>query len=344
MSMSSPYDIDIIAHAPLPELPAAAATTWLQRRRQIRAIVEKYLYGSLPPTPATTHAELLDSCPYTKVEGVVMQHYRIITTAINYSFEVKLWLPPSDKPLPLIIDGDACWNFIEKKRAALFIMRGYAFAYFNRCAIAPDMPDSRHCGIYQQYPNAPFGALAAWAWGYHRVIDAFVNHPRIDPKKIIVSGHAQGGKAALLAGATDTRVAITNPNASGCMGGGCLRQLHPEAETLEDITTDNPHWFAPTLKPGTSPLAIPIDLHFVKALVAPRALICTESFNDSRNNPPGVSFTHQAALPIWKLFSAEHVLTINYRNGPHGHEPSDWAALLRFADNCFKEGPKPAQE
>ncbi len=318
---------------PLPELRVPSATDWPVRRADIQKLVENHLFGPLPPTPAATRAELLCSIRHAKIPDLLVETHRIITRAPDYAFELTLFRPASDAPLPLIIDGDACWSRVDTELLALLARRGFALAYFNRCAIAPDTADCRAQGLFAQFPNAPFGAISAWAWACHRVIDALLPHPAIAPKRIIVTGHSRGGKAALYAGATDTRVALTNPNCSGCMGAGSLRQLHPDAELLHHITRNFPHWFPPTLTPQTSPLDLPLDLHFLKALVAPRALLCTESRDDLWANPPGTALTHDAIRSLWQLLNVPARLALHFRNGPHAHTLDDWQTLLAFTES-----------
>ncbi len=66
----------------------------------------------------------------------------------------------------------------------------------------------------------------AWAWGVHRVIDAIEKVDRIDAKKVIVTGHSRYGKAALVAGAFDERIALTVPSHAGCAGGAPYRFIY----------------------------------------------------------------------------------------------------------------------
>lgn len=51
------------------------------------------------------------------------------------------------------------------------------------------------------------GVLTAWAWGYHRVLDAIIQvAPELDAKRVGSIGCSRYGKAALAAGIFDERV------------------------------------------------------------------------------------------------------------------------------------------
>jgi len=61
----------------------------------------------------------------------------------------------------------------------------------------------------------------AWAWGVSRIIDALEVTPaaRINPTKVGVTGCSRNGKGALVAGAFDTRIALTIPQGMLLLGG-----------------------------------------------------------------------------------------------------------------------------
>ena len=53
------------------------------------------------------------------------------------------------------------------------------------------------------------GVLTAWAWGFHRILDAIIQVvPEIDAKRVGVTGCSRWGKAALAAGIFDERVRL----------------------------------------------------------------------------------------------------------------------------------------
>ena len=225
------------------------------------------------------------------------------------------------------------------------IRRGYALATFNRVELAPDnYRDERTVGLYRACPDLTFGALAAWAWGYHRCIDVLTSLDAIHPERIVATGHSRGGKTALLAGATDTRVAVTAPNNSGCAGAGCFRWTGPDCETLEDMLRIIPYWLGPEMKHyAQREHDLPFDQHGLKALVAPRALLTTEAYGDLWANPQGSWQTQRAAAEVYRFLGAARHIGTWYRDGGHGQGLGDWEVLLDFLDWQF-QGVRPDRD
>ena len=96
------------------------------------------------------------------------------------------------------------------------IKRGFALATFARNEVEPDYTEGWKHGIRGYYLRksgkkefAPddWGAVAAWAWACSRALDYLETDKAIDAKHAIVLGHSRLGKAALWAGASDTRFA-----------------------------------------------------------------------------------------------------------------------------------------
>lgn len=59
------------------------------------------------------------------------------------------------------------------------------------------------------------GALAAWAWGFHRTLNALnATVPEIDANRVGVTGCSRLGKGALAAGLLDKRITLTMPMVS----------------------------------------------------------------------------------------------------------------------------------
>lgn len=325
--------------------PVRTADEWLKSRRaEVWDAIVPLEYGGLPPAPQKVEAEWLSVHYPVRFDKVHHSTWRLVTSTDPYfAFILDLWLPAgasAEAPCPMIVDGDGCWSYISDEVKANVLSRGNGLAIFNRCEIAADRSGAQDTGLYRVYPGAKFGALAAWAWGYHRVIDFLVTRPEVDAGKIVATGHSRGGKVALLAGATDTRIAITNPNNSGCGGAGCFRHQGSNSERLADILRMFPFWFSSELQQYVGrERELPFDQHFLKALVAPRDLLTTEALGDLWANPSGTFVTHKAAQEVYALLDAKDHIGVVYREGPHAHRPEDWTTLLDYMDYRFRGKP-----
>lgn len=328
----------------LPELlrftdgrPVTSPAEWRARRGELLAMLQELAFGHLPPAPARVSAYFLHEYDLSPEEQIAGKIYRITAEPYGLSLLVKVITPHASGPFPVIIDGDEGWRYLTNEVQCTVARRGYALALFHRVEIAPDNgANARDFGLYTACPEGDFGALAAWAWGYHRVVDFVLGLEHIDSARIAVTGHSRGGKAALLAGATDERIALTAPNNSGCGGSGCLRYPDDGGERLANILRAFPYWFSPRLADYIGrEQELPFDLHSLKALVAPRALLTTEALGDLWASPRGTWLTHAATREVYRFLEAEDALGIYYREGQHEHSLSDWKTLLDFADARF---------
>ncbi len=305
---------------------------WARRRKELKELIQYYGYGHLPPAGGRVTAQEESS---KRIEATGATE-RTLTLSMGPRGGIKtslvLTVPEGKGPFPAIIVGDLCWGRQSPEIAAEVTRRGYILAEFDRTDVVPDKED-RTTGLRGLYPNGDFGALAAWAWGFHRVVDYLRTLPEVDDRRIAVTGHSRGGKAALLAGALDERIALTAPNNSGCMGAGCTRLLFGQCESLQAITRAFPFWFTPRLAEFVGREdRLPFDQHSLKALVAPRALLSTEGLGDLWANPQGTQATYQAAKVAYGFLDAGDRIGIVYRPGGHGHTLPDWQVLLDFAD------------
>ncbi len=253
--------------------------------------------------------------------------------------------------------------------------RGYAIVEFLREQLAPDSVEAMGGQLAQAYPNYSWGTIAMWSWGSSRVIDYLETTAWADMDEIIATGHSRGGKSALHTAIYDERVALCAANGSGCGGGGCLRFLgsrlgegYGRCETAGWIYDCFPYWWTDefgefgkrqnglnhgnmagvdmtaVIKSMTRPMAadgveeefyLPFDLHFVKALVAPRALICTEGSGDTWANTYGTHITWIAADEVFQFLGAAGRNALHYREGQHDYLSADWLATVDFCDQIF---------
>ncbi len=319
---------------------------WRRRREELQALLLDIEYGQLPPRPAAVCGEMLHPHEVARFGGARHIQYRLIIEGGKqpFWFLLDLKTPKLEGKLPVVVNGDRCWEYLTDDVVAEVLRRGYILATFNRTEIVPDdYRSDRDRALYPVYPEGDFGALAAWAWGYHRVVDFLLTQECVDASRIAVVGHSRGGKTVLLAGATDERIALTAPNNSGSGGAGCFRWQGEGCEKLEDGVRMVPYWYAPRLRDFVGKEEdLPFDQHALKALVAPRALLSTEALADVWANPSGTYQTYRAAREAYRFLGAEERIGIWYREGEHSHGIADWQAFLDFADWQFR-GIAPAR-
>jgi hypothetical protein len=312
---------------------------WRRRRHEILDLLMATEYGRLPPVTEPTEAEELHRHEVARFADARHMQFRIRAgPGLRISLILDLLVPQYTPPLGVMLIGDTCWLPVSDVKTLAVLRRGYILAQFNRVEVAhDDCRADRTSGLYAAYPYMDFGAIAAWAWGFHRCVDFLCTCDFVDPRSIAAVGHSRGGKAALLAGATDERIGLTAPNGSGCGGAGSFLRLGPESEALRDILGAFPYWFAPGLKEYIGrEESLGFDQHYLKALVAPRPLLSTEALGDLWANPSGTWQTFDAAREVYRFLGAVNRIGIHFRQGQHDHAPDDWTALLDFADWHFK--------
>ena len=308
---------------------------WVRRREEIKAMMLYYQYGHMPPAPKNiTAKELSSEIVYNS--GATKKHILLsMGPEREVRINVGMVIPKGKGPFPVILKNDH--RIFNVPIAKEIVTRGYIVADYVRTDLDPDRKDT--VGQAQAaYPEYDWATLAVWAWGGMRVIDYLMMLDVVDKERIAFTGHSRGGKTALLAGALDERIALVAPNGSGCGGAGCYRFEGKGAETLERITAPErfSYWFHPRFRDfADRETKLPFDQHFLKALVAPRALISIDALGDLWANPYGTQQSHRGVQPVFEFLGAGDKLGIYFRTGGHAQNEDDWRTLVDFADKVF---------
>lgn len=290
------------------------------------------------------------------------------TGEMNFS----VWIPKRSTPAPVFIhssprpaetadkvDGPrpVYWLPVED-----IVSRGYAVAAYCNQEVAIDWntsPDVPTSGVFKVFgPKnlmernpTEWGILSAWAWGMSRVLDWVETEPLLDAKKAAAVGLSRNGKTALIAGAFDTRFAMTVSCCSGCSGAKLNHITLWESEHIKDIMVAK-KWFCPNYakyvgkdRTGT----MPFDQHFMLALVAPRLLYVSSATEDAWAGPRGEFAALELASPVWRnLYGIPGLIAHGFpkadtplnagslgyhlREGFHDITRYDWRCYMDFAE------------
>ena len=304
---------------------------WGRRRDELVGLLMHYQYGTVPPKPDLVTARVGSIREHPSGLGTVNELTLMIGSEAQLPVRAVLYKPVTPGPHPVIIKEEG--RVGRSRYAPLFLEKNYILIEYANGDLDPGREGS--AGPAQvAFPGYDWGMLAAWAWGGMRVVDYLESRGDIDMGRIAITGHSRGGKAILLAAALDERIALAAPVQSGAGGAGCSKILGPGAESIG--MNDKPHWYHPRILMFAGKEAhLPFDQHFLKALVAPRSLICIESADDLFANPIGTYATSLAARPAFELFDRGAHNAIQFRRGGHSFSGEDWQLLLEFAEWAF---------
>ncbi len=380
-----PFGFDPIEELPDPfQKPdgtrVTSAKEWPQQREHLKALLAKYLYGTMPPAPDKVTGELLYSRPVS--EGQAIMECVRIDCGRGLTFDVDIVRPAVAARVPVIT-----WNQFRGRHGSPVehevIRRGYAIAEFDKEQLALDSTAGLFGPLAKAYPEHTWGTIAMWAWLQSRVVDYLAITDYADMDKIVATGHSRGGKVALCAAIYDERFAVCAPNGSGCGGAGCFRFLGGRlgegtgvCETAGSINDHFPFWWSDDFghfglrqkeyRRNTAPAiekyadvfntidrsllgklgneaCLRYDLHTAKALIAPRALITTDALADTWANPYGTQVTWRAAQEVFEFLGAKDKNAMHFRDGVHRFDKPDWLAILDFCDYVFFDKPLPDQ-
>ncbi|MCG9896271.1 MAG: hypothetical protein MH204_12425, partial [Fimbriimonadaceae bacterium] len=213
--------------------------------------------------------------------------------------------------------GGLPWAFsVETILAA-----GHALVTCHVSDVCPDRPDLAAPVLAATAPG--LGAVGMWAWGLASMALSLA-----PPGRAVLVGPSRLGKAALCAGALFDGWLGVAPIQSGTGGASPWRK--GEGETLAQITSAFPHWFAPSLSAWAGRESeMPLDQHWALASVEAPGLLALGAEEDRWADPDGQARLIEAARP-WAPAGA--LWESRTRPGRHEVTEADWQPILSWAD------------
>ena len=334
---------------------------WEARRREIRCILQRYMYGIWRDGSEETVSYTVDGSSI---------NIKISKGDKEASFSASFTKPSGTAPeggWPVIVAvGGVSNSYIAQK--------GYATISFSPNTIASDNT-SRTGAFYTLYPYSSTdwreqtGSVLAWGWGASKILDALEvgagTELGISSVNTIVTGVSRYGKAAAAAGAFEDRFKVSMPVCSGYGGLTMMRyssnnltfNLLPEFENdpKKDDVSDLSQW---TANGGTEPIQSlqgsgwfcdsfkefktyqnePFDANYIAALTAMegRYLFMVTGINsDMYNSPAGLWWNYNMVKPAYDLIGCSDNLAIQMHLNLHGIETVDLCKLFAFTDLHF---------
>lgn len=316
---------------------------------------ERFVYGCRPETLSSGCLQDFVGSEH-RSDGVVYRDAQLQYG--NCRFTYTLFRPDTEEKTPCIIyilhpqqanriQIKTNWANAEIPIADI-IRRGCSIALLSADEVAADRPDGVSTGIFAEVKDErtpeSWGVISAWSWSASRVLDHLSGCPNMDAAAVAVAGHSRGGKAALWAAAEDRRFAACFSNCSGCTGAALARGC--EGETVRQINTVFPHWFADVYKNyNDNENALPVDQHQLLALIAPRKLLVASASEDSWADPDGELLSATLASNAYALYGGARLRIDNLqpdrlysagniayfrRTGTHAVTREAWMAFLSF--------------
>jgi len=305
--------------------PVTDPKDWEARRQQLKSLFYHWVLGTVPPRPDNLEAKVVSEA--AEERATARQVELTFGPERKARLRLELLIPNGAGPFPVFVTQDT-----HRGWALIALRRGYLGCVYAGCDDRDDTDT-----FPAAYPQCDWSRLTRRAWAASRCLDYLETQPRADMKHVAVTGHSRNGKLALIASALDERFAVVISSSSGA-GGAMSTRFYCEqqqAEGIEFLTRVFPDWFHPRFRffSGRED-KLPVDLHELVVLSAPRACLLSIALNDSVESSWAMQQTYLSARRAYRLLGVEERLRIEWRPGSHGTGP---ATIERFVDWCDQQ-------
>ena len=344
---------------------SATPDNWEERRREMKALLERYSYGVTPDVEVEVSGKVVEAgnyfCAGKCTEETVELTYR--TCRGEGRFPVQIFTPTAVEKPPVMLHigfGRAPHRYIPVEE---IIDEGFALVVVDYRDMVNDNLNGDYSdgiaalfGIGESRKADEWGKIGMWAWGTSRVLDYLIAERKaFDTEKVAVIGHSRLGKTALWCGAQDERFAAVISNNSGY--GGAASSKKGEGERVADfLRAGSWDWYCESFKDFKDELEDekPYDQSFLLSLIAPRYLLVGSAEEDRGADPKSEFLTTLHASSAWELLGKKGLVTedkmpetgdwlgdgsilYHYRKGRHYLSRDDWRAYMKFLKEKFGE-------
>jgi peptidoglycan/xylan/chitin deacetylase (PgdA/CDA1 family) len=369
------------------EKVSTAEVWWKKRRPEIVEDFDREIYGRVPKDTPKVKWEVVTITTEEK-NGVPVITKKLVGHVDNSSYslihvDIQLTLTTPEKaggPVPIMMEfglSPEVWEALknrlsEAQRAALVgsgpsweeqvLAMGWGYATLIPTSVQADNGAGLTEGIIGLVNKGrprqldDWGALRAWAWGASRALDYFETDKAVDARQVGIEGLSRYGKAALVAMAYDSRIAIGFIGSSGAGGAKILRRNF--GEQVENIASSGEyHWMAGNFLKYAGPATakdLPVDAHELIALCAPRPVFISSGSQQVEGgwvDAKGMFLGAVGAGPVYQLLGKKDLGTtelppietalidgdIAFRQHSGGHTTGpNWPTFLTFASRYIK--------
>jgi len=337
----------------------ARADQWAARRKEIRAVLDQYMFGNWPP-PSEKIAIKYQKTKTEETDVYVRQNVQLwfapSARAVEFAgrtfpyrpaarpenrrdranhmlaiLNVDLFIPKGEGPFPAIVEIGP--SYIERDLPR--VERGYMVARFSRL-------DADY--IAAVYTDYECNQLEWWAYAAGRCVDLLYSRDDVDKSKIALSGHSRGGKTAMIAALMDDRIdALINSHPGTAAGSYNLWRYAGEkygGETLENSTRRFQYWNNPRMRFFIGrENKMPFDSHFLVALFAPRPALLGTGERDHVGQAWGDQQCYLAVKKVYELLGSADKLGFYASPGAHKVTPDMTSDHLDWLDMQFGRKP-----
>ena len=316
--------------------PVKTSAEWGQRRAELRALLEHYMWGRLPASaPRIAAAEITAE---ERERGMIRRKILVSfdtapVISIYAKVEIETFTPDGRGPFPV---------FLTQSNHRAWAMVGVSRGYMACVYPGADGTDQSSLFV-DAYPERDWTAIPRRAWLASRVLDYLFTLDEVDQDKVCITGHSRNGKQSLIAAAIDERITAVVASSAGDPCSAPYR-FHSEAGlvcSIEHLTRGQPHWFHPRLRFFTGrEHKLPIDAHACLALIAPRHCLLSTALNDGCESSFAVERAVRAVRPVYELLGSTDALRIRWRPGAHETCAEDIHSYFDWFDRAFGRGAR----